>query len=543
VSAAQELIKKGNDLFQKRGQLLSLWQEIANNFYPERADFTYTRNIGTEFATNLMTSYPIIVRRELGNAFSAMLRPRDKAWFQITIDREERLDKIGTEWLEWASGLQRRAMYDRETQFVRATKEGDQDFAAFGQTVISVEIDWERNVLLYRCWHLRDVAWCEDYSGKINEVHRKWMPMACQLAERFPKSLHPETKKRAEKDPYCTVECRHLIVPSEMYKGEKKFKTPYVSVYLDVEQSHVMEEVGQRNIMYVIPRWQTVSGSQYAYSPATVAGLADARLIQAMTLTLLEAGETAVSPPMIATKDAIRSDIALYAGGITWVDAQYDERLGEVLRPLTQDKRGLPYGMEVAAGIQQMLSQAFFLNKISLPPSENREMTAFETAQRVQEYIRNALPLFEPMEIDYNGALCELTFDTLMNVGAYGSPADIPQSLQGTEVVFKFESPLHSALEREKVTRFQEAKALVISAAEADPQSMAVLDIKVALRDALSGAGIPAKWTRDEETVAAMAQQEQQMQQAAQIAALAEQAGKAATEVARADTAMQQSGF
>jgi hypothetical protein len=44
---------------------------------------------------------------------------------------------------------------------------------------------------------------------------------------------------------------------------------------------------------YRIPRWQTVSGSQYSYSPATVAALPDARLIQAMTFTLLEAGEKA----------------------------------------------------------------------------------------------------------------------------------------------------------------------------------------------------------------------------------------------------------
>jgi len=66
-----------------------------------------------------------------------------------------------------------------------------------------------------------------------------------------------------------------------------------------------------------------------------------------------------------------------------------------------------------------------FLNKLSLPPAD-REMTAYETGQRIQEYIRNALPLFEPMEMEYNGALCEDTFEALMRVGAFGSPQDIP---------------------------------------------------------------------------------------------------------------------
>jgi hypothetical protein len=40
-------------------------------------------------------------------------------------------------------------------------------------------------------------------------------------------------------------------------------------------------------------------------------------------------------------------------------------------------------------------------------------MTAYEVGQRIQEYIRGALPLFEPMEMEYNGALCERTFEIL----------------------------------------------------------------------------------------------------------------------------------
>jgi hypothetical protein len=188
-----------------------------------------------------------------------------------------------------------------------------------------------------------------------------------------------------------------------------------------------------------------------------------------------------------------------------------------------------------------MLNQAFFLNKLSLPPAENnKEMTAFETAQRVQEYIRNALPLFEPMEIEYNGALCEHTFDLLMRVGAFGPVDEIPESIRGSEVQFKFESPLHTALERQDVARFEEGRALLLAAAEVDPSAIATMDVGKALRDALEAAGVPAKWTRDEETVAAMRAQEQMVKEAAQAAALAEQAGKGATAMAQAQQASAQ---
>jgi len=78
-----------------------------------------------------------------------------------------------------------RAMYDRKAQFVRATKEGDYDFAAFGQCVLSREIDRREQTLLYRSWHLKDVAWAEKYNGQTPETHRKWQPTCADLVSLF----------------------------------------------------------------------------------------------------------------------------------------------------------------------------------------------------------------------------------------------------------------------------------------------------------------------------------------------------------------------
>lgn len=534
----KKLIGQGDHLFGARGTLMLLWQDIAENFYPERADFTVKRDIGDDYAGNLTSSYPLLVRRELGDSISSMLRPRGQQWFSISIDDDDRLDNSGKQWLEWATGVQKRAMYDRLSQFVRATKEGDHDFAAFGQPIISCETDWSTTTLLYRCWHLRDVAWCERYNGTIGDIHRNWNPDVRTLVSIFGKDkLHRNVTKQLEKTPYNTVKCRHIVIPADVYDGDKKYRTPYVSIYIDIENNHLISETASWSQIYCIPRWQTVSGSQYAYSPATVAGLPDARLLQAMTLTLLEAGEMAVRPPLIGTKEAIRSDVAVYAGGITWVDAQYDERLGEVLRPLTQDKSGLPFGMDVAEEKKQMLQQAFYLNKLSLPPAD-REMTAYETSQRIQEYIRNALPLFEPMENEYNGALCEMTFDNLMRAGAFGPIDEFPMSLRGENVRFKFESPLHQAIERQKGQKFLEAKGLLREAAELDPSSTSIIDARIALRDALYGVGIDAKWMRSEEAVEDQAKKMQEQQEAQQALQMAQQSADVAETAGKAEQAL-----
>lgn len=531
---AKALITQGDHLFGKRDTLVSMWQDVAENFYVERADFTVTRSIGDQFADNLTTSYPTLVRRDLGNSLGTMMRPKSIDWFHMRAEREENEDQAAKEWLEWATKVQKRAMYDRAAQFSRASKEADHDIAAFGQAVKTVELNREGNGLLYRCWHLRDTAWAEDAEGQICTVHRKWKPTVSTLCKTFRERVHPKVSDRmfgSKKEPYAEVNCRHIVIPADECDGDYigKGKSPFVEITLDVDNMHVMEAVGLNYRKYIIPRWQTVSGSQYSFSPATVCGLPDARLLQAMTRCLLEAGEKYTNPPMVAVQEAIRSDISIYAGGVTWVDSEYDERLGEVLRPLTQDKSGLGYGLEMSDRVMAMLREAFFLSKLDLP-ANGPEMTAYEVGQRVQEYIRQAAPLFEPLEDEDNAATCEATFDLLLRHGAFGNVEDMPQSLRGQDIEFKFESPLHEAIERQKGQKFVEAKALLADTMALDPTAAANIDITTAFRDVLQSIGVPAKWLNSEEEAAEIVAGQMAEQEAAKtIAAMGEGAEVAKT--------------
>lgn len=499
----KNLKDRGNQLFGKRTGLLDYWQELADNFYPERADFTTIRNVGDDMAAGMLTSFPTLARRDLGNSFGAMLRPSASDWFHTGTNRPDAEDTEAKQWLDWATKLQKNAMYDRAARFTRATKEGDHDYAAFGQCVISTEINYKTNTLLYRSWHLRDCAWQEDETGEATTLFRKWKPAAIELKGIFGDKIHKKVAKKLEKTPYDEINVWHIVIPTEQYQdvpGAKNFKQPYVSIFLDVDNDHEMEAVGVWVHPYTVPRWQTVSGSQYAHSPATVAALGDARLIQSVTGILLESGEKATNPPMLAVQEAIRGDVSIFAGGITWVDEDYDERLGEVLRPMSSDKSGIGFGMDINADIRGQIAEAFYLNKLSLPPVGGPEMTAYEVGQRVQEYIRHALPLFEPMEDDYNGRLCENTFELLQRAGAFGRPDQVPRSIQGAGIKFTFESPLHEATEKQKVGQFMEAQQILAAAVNLDPTTAFIVDGQKATRETLE-AVVPNGWLKKEEDV------------------------------------------
>lgn len=533
----KQLICCGDELFSKRAPLLNLWQTIADQFYVERADFTVSRSLGDEFASHLNDSYPLIIRRELGD-FLSTLRRKDQEWFQVSVERDNLLDNAGKRFLDYATTVQRRAMYDRRTQFTRAMKEADHDFVTFGQPVLTIEANYTTNTLLYQCWHLRDCVWRFTLDGRIAEVHRKWMPTARQLSQLFKNkpgaSLHANVVNKLEKDPYCEIDCRHIVISIEDYEPEKRRQAQtYTEIYVDVVNQHVIYEAPLRNPKYVIPRWKTLSGTQYAHSPAVTVGLPDARLIQAMSLTLLEAGEMAVRPPMAAKVDAIPDGAKLFAGGITGIDAEFDGRIQDIIAPITNDNRALPFGLEMLKDKQSMLAQAFYIQKINLPQFDH-EMTAFEFSQRLQEYIRNVIPLFEPIDSEYHAQVCDQSFQVLLENNAFGDPRQFPRSVRGQETLFQFDSPLSQAVEREKGQRFLEAKGLVEQAITFDQSCAAMVDWKTALRDALDGKRTPAKWIQPEAAVAAYAKQldeqkamQQQIEMIRRGGEAAEQAGVA----------------
>jgi hypothetical protein len=540
---AKELIAQGDYLFGKKAGVLTLWQEIADNFYPERADFTMSRSLGTDFAGNLMTSYPILCRRELGSSLSGMLRPTEKEWFKQSVFREDRLDQAGKVWLEAKTKVQKRAMYDPDANFVRATREADNDFAAFGQAVITCELNSRRDALIFRCRHLRDVAWAENGEGKIDTIHDKHRMTARDLKKTFHgkqgAQIHPKVIEQMSKNPFHEFNIRRIVMPAEDFyakpfpEGHPKF----VSIYVDVDNGFIMEETFSHTKIYTIPRWQTVSGSQYAYSPCTVAALPDARLIQDMTRVLLEAGEKAVNPPMIAMQDKIRSDISIYAGGVTWTDGDHDFRQGDPMRPIPQDYSGIPLGIEMREDLKRGIMEAFYLNKLNMPQAV-AGMTAYEISQRVQEYIRQALPLFEPMETDYNGSLCMDAWTTLFEEGTFGSKMDIPASLRGQNIQFQFESPLHDAVDRQKGHTFQEAKAMLAEAAALDTGVVGMVDVRKSLRDVLEGIGTPAAWIRSAEQMAEIDKANAEKQSQQEMLASMMQGGQVAEQVGKAGAAL-----
>lgn len=534
----QELVRLSDSLFSQRHGLHDLWQAIAENFYVERADFTTDRTTGAAFADHLFGSYPVFARRELGNLIASMLRPRQFKWFGLHVTNEDMdEEKENRDWLEWATGVQWRAMYDPEAMFVSATKMADHDFAAFGNAAIEVGINRRKMALLHRPHHLRDVAWSDDASGTTDTVYRRWKPTARQLYGEYGAKCSAEVKNLATgqgKEPETVVECCQAVIPARSgYTAATNGRQfPWTVIYFEKNTLNVLEEKPEKWFRYVIPRWHKVTGSQYARSPATEIVLPDARTFQVVIRTLREAGEMHVNPPLVGVMDALRSDVQQIPGGFTAIDIEYDERLGEAIRPLEQNPGSMPIGFEIAAALRDDIRLGFFLDKIKLPEVDTKAMTAYEVQKRLEEHIRSASPLFEPIEDEYSIPLCNLDFEILKANGAFGRPEDIPEGLQGANVEFKLRSPLREIEDQAKAGLFADGlQRVIMPAIQLKPEQLANINMTEAVRDALRGLGWPSDWLEDEDMVRMAAEAIAKQQQAQAGVDLLQRGGEAAKSI------------
>jgi hypothetical protein len=537
---AKEIVRIGNSLFAKKKTVDSLNQEIALNFYTKRATFTTKRDPGEETADHLFSSYPNMARREFGNVLGEYLRP--EKWLGIHVD-DEALDEGEAEraFLEHLTGIQWRAMTDVSANLNRAANAADQDFISFGNSVEWFGKNSRGDGLLFRNYHLRDNAWIVNADGKVDGNHRNWCPTATQLERLFPKTISKDVKKALELDPDKTFECRHVVLPSRVYdyksKGGKQF--PFVSLYVELGSETVLEEVGSTYFPYVIGRWQA-EDCPWGSSMCTEILLPDGRTLQVVMRTLREAGEMYVNPAMLAVDDVLRSDIALYPGGVTTVDREYDERLGEALRPINKDKSGFPIGMEIAEALKEDIRQGMMLDKIQLPET-TKAMTATEIRRRIQEHIRASGPIVKPIQAERNNPLCEGVFNLLLSEGAFPME-DMPRSLSERELKFKFRSPLDELQEQNEAEIFLDGRdRILFPALQIDPSLAEIVDLAEGTRDALRSAGFKQKWLKPKEAIeqrrVQQAEEMEAQQMAAEVAQGAEVAatgGKAAESIVKA---------
>lgn len=530
--SVDEMIRRGNNAFQRMEGMLRLYQAIAEMFYPERADFIGKVSPGDERYWDIFDEEAMLLRRNLSNQIGAMIRPRGQDWFQCKAYPRQlnEVDDVRV-WCESATKITREVIYSATSNFSRAMVESDNDYVAFGVSVVAHSYNRDRTGLLFECLHPRDCAWYRNSDLQIDEMHQRMMWSLRNIDEMgfvIPADLH----KMYKENPHFEIEVRRCVYPVANYGGDGKLprSAKYAVMYvLPGFQKELKAKNGVQPFFRTWPfwvrEWMNVSGEPSGRSPCTSVALATARGLNMAGLSIIESLEKLVNPPLVAPDDGVAGEIQIRANGITYYDTTLDYSTRE---PIYALPTGRPdFGMQYAEERRAFLARAFLQNIINFPGS-TKEMTAYEAQRLWEQYMRDAAPVFEPLEAD-NGRLMEPVFERIYDAdgpgksGAYPPP---PDELVGAEVKFDFKTPLSQAYDRLEFEKAREANVYIAERAQANPGVVDLIDQDAMDRAALK-AILPQAWVRPIKDVEEERAEKQKQQMQAMAANLALQAASA----------------
>lgn len=489
--------QRTDELFNIQARYRQLWQAMASVFYPERADFTEVLPPGVERYEGLYDIEPILLRQSLGNNLGAMLRPRGQEWFK-TVPKDRKLLKLPhvAVWCDDATEVLRNVVYDEKAQFTTAMAQSDQDYVTIGNSLLTITYNKAGTGMLYRCEHMRDTAWAVNEENVVDEFVVRRHHSVANMARIFRGQIPRQWKERLEKSPQAMVSLRMYVYPitdetyakSEMTRPPRDMKYAVCYIAEDVDNEHCfLAENAFRQFPALARRWLTVSNEPYGRSPATSVALADSRTLNVVQKSLLQATEWIVDPPKMVSNDAVFGEIRMEAGGHIYVDSEYDYRTG---KPIENVEVGDPrYGMELSDRKNLALGRAFFQNLLKLP---EKTMTAYEAGEWVEMYVREAAPIFEPMELE-NAQVMSTTFDRAAHKAAFEDP---PEEIAGMPADFEFETPLSRAFAKLRAAQAENLVMKIVPIVQVRPEVLDNIDLDELVRDLAAGLG-PARWLRD----------------------------------------------
>lgn len=517
-----------DELYNVQARYRQLWQGQAAIFYPERADYLEEVPPGIERYDGIYDIEPLLLRQSLGNNLGAMLRPRGTEWFKVvTKDRKLIKQPQVSLWCEGATEVLRNIVYDATAQFTTAMSQSDHDYVTIGNSLVTCTYNKAGDGLIYRCEHMKDVAWGLNDEQVVDQfVVRRYHPVRA-MARIFRDRMPRDWKRRLELNPQDIVSLRMFVQPidEDTYARNEPMRPPrdmkysviYIAENVDANECFLAEGTF-RHFPALVRRWMTVSNEPYGRSPATSVALADSRTLNVAQKSLLQATEWAVDPPKMVQNDAVTGELRMEAGGHIYIDSEYDYRTG---RPIENVEVGDPrYGIDFSARKTMSLGRAFFQNLLKLP---DKTMTAYEAGEWIELYVREAAPIFEPMEAE-NAQLMSTSFDRAAFKGAFEEP---PDEIAGVPADFEFETPLSRAFAKLRASQAENLMGKLSMIAQVRPEVLDNIDIDEVVRDLAAGLG-PARWIRDPKVRDEVRAQQAQEVAAAQNSMIAnEMAGQA----------------
>lgn len=505
------------------------WNEIRDLVRP--IYMGYNALTGQHYVAKTTVMYdgtaPDALEDLAGGLHSYMTNPTER-WFELEVEGDATVnrDPEALAWLEEVSDMIY-AQYNVEEANLNPTlHEVYLDVASFGTGVIYQEWSRKMGLPVFRSFPVDTVYIAENSEGKVDTLFRCINWTLRQVKQEFGDLL---PKKMMEfKDEEKPIKLVHAVFPrtdrdASKFDGKNK---KFVSAWVSVTTKELIEEGGYDTFPYHAGRWTKLAGEVYGRSPAKKC-LPDIKMLNVMERTILKAANKMVDPPLMIPDDGYIIPVDTTAGGLIYKEP------GAPLIEALRFEGNLPWAEDKANQKREFIRKCFYSEWLKMEKL-NKEMTAYEVADRREEKLRMISPMLGRLSTELHGPMIARTYRLLLD---HDKLPQSPAILNGKKLKVGYLSPASRAQTGTKAIAMGRYITELTPVAQVDPTVLDVIDMDKYATELALARGTPRTILRSPEEIAQIRQARAQQQQMAAMAAAAEPVSKAMKNLADASQA------
>ena len=356
--------------------------------------------------------------------------------------------------------------------------------------------------IYYRALPLQECYIDEDFSGRVDVVHRRYTLNARQCEQQFgAAALTPKMAEAIEKRQYDReFEILHIVCPNADMRADR-FDwqgKPIASTHIAIDEKIIMRRAGYHSMPISVSRHMSEAGEIYGASPAMEV-LPAIRGVNVMKRTVLRSAHKTVDPALIFYDDDGITSLVTQPGSANPGLVNQD---GNPLVHVMPGGGNLPVGLEMIeqerADIRSSFMEEFF--KILTDPSDR--MTATQVLEMVAKQGVLIAPYAGQYETEKQNPVTRRDLDLAMRAGQIEPFPDVVREA-GAYPLIEYENPLTRMARAEEATGLVRWFEALTPLAQVDPGVFDHIDTDAAAPGLGEVLGVRPSWIATADKVAA----------------------------------------
>ena len=511
------LLRRFKELESQRQSYENTWDLITDYVLPHRGDFRSKKSPGQLRTRQLYDTTAVQANEFLAATLHGGLTNSLNRWFELkTKNPQVNANEDIKQFFETTTNIMYDIFNSPITNFQSQNHELFLDLVAYGTACMYVD-DIKGTGIRFKAVHLSELYIAEDKVGHIDTVFRKFKFSARQAAQFWgANKLSKQMVKALEKNPDQKFEILHCVKPNEDYDkfSLKNTKLKYASFYVDLRGKHIIDRSGYHEMPYLIPRWAKVVGETYGRSPAWSA-MADIKMLNVMSKTILIATEKQVEPPLLMSDDGVMMPLQTKPGGINFGGIDIDGR--PRIQPLQINGR-LDAGLKILDDRAKAVKNAYFIDPLFFNQIKSG-VSATEISQRQEEKLRLIGSQLGRIQAEYLGPLIQRVYGILSRNEAIPALSDeAAKIVESSGFDIEYTAPLVKTQKSQDPIAFQRVLQSFAPLMNAKPDILDNVNTDRAFRQVAEILGVPLNMLNSSQEVEdirkARAEQIAQQQQA-----------------------------